>query len=91
MMMPRFRAAALFWGLLVGLVLLAGQVFAQTLPSAAPADNAAANASSPEADPYGRTTPQGMVAGLMNALAAADYERAARFFETDSVQGERSW
>ena len=27
----------------------------------------------------------------MNALAAADYERAVNFFATDSVQGARSW
>jgi MscS family membrane protein len=45
----------------------------------------------PEADPFGRETPQGMVSGLMNALAAADYERALQYFETDAVQGVREW
>jgi MscS family membrane protein len=45
----------------------------------------------PAKDPYGRETPQGMVSGLMNALAAADYERAVRFFEIDSVPGLRNW
>lgn len=59
------------------------------VPAAAPAAPAAP--AKPEADPFGRETPQGMVSGLMNALAAADYERAVKFFETDSVQGVRQW
>ncbi len=79
--------AALF----ISLALFAGGAGAQTLPSTAPADNGAATAAKPEKDPYGRETPQGLVSGLMNALAAADYDRAVRFFETDSVQGTRSW
>jgi MscS family membrane protein len=57
---------------------------------AAPAASAPAPAKA-EADPFGRETPQGMVTGLMNALAAADYERAVQFFETDAVQGVRKW
>ena len=32
-----------------------------------------------------------MVSGLMSALAAADYERAVQFFQTDTVPGVRSW
>ncbi len=50
-----------------------------------------AAAAKPEKDPFGRETPQGMVSGLMNALAAADYARAVHFFETDTVPGARSW
>jgi MscS family membrane protein len=81
----------LFSALLVGLLLFAAGAGAQTLPSAAPAESGAASAARPEKDAYGRETPQGMVTGLMNALAATDYERAVRFFESDSVQGVRSW
>jgi len=36
-------------------------------------------------DPLGRNTPQGMVKGLMAALAKGDYERAERFFEKGLV------
>lgn len=36
-------------------------------------------------DPLGRTTPQGMVKGLMAALANRDYDRAVRYFEASSV------
>jgi len=85
-----FRASPFLAALFVSLALFAGGAGAQTLPSAAPAENGAAT-SKPEKDPYGRETPQGMVAGLMNALAAADYDRAVRFFEIESVQGLRGW
>lgn len=36
-------------------------------------------------DPLGRSTPQGMVKGLMAALANRDYDRAVRYFEATSV------
>lgn len=36
-------------------------------------------------DPLGRSTPQGMVKGLMGALANRDYDRAVRYFEANSV------
>jgi MscS family membrane protein len=58
---------------------------------AAPAAAPKAPAAKPEPDPFGRETPQGMVAGLMNALAAADYERAVQYFEISSVPGVRQW
>ncbi len=32
-----------------------------------------------------------MVSGLMSALAAADYTRAVRYFQTDTVPGPQSW
>jgi len=35
----------------------------------------------PAADPFGRETPRGTVTGLLNALAAKDYVRAANYFE----------
>jgi MscS family membrane protein len=85
------RASTFLAALFVSLNLFAGAAGAQTLPSAAPAENGAANGAKTEEDPYGRETPQGMVAGLMNALAAADYERALRFFEIDSVRGAHAW
>ena len=86
-----FRASTLFAVLFVLLTLFASGIGAQTLPSAAPAENGAAATAKPEKDPYGRETPQGMVVGLMNALAAADYDRAVRFFAVDSVPGLRNW
>jgi len=58
---------------------------------AAPANAGAPTAVKVEKDPFGRETPQGMVSGLMNALAAADYQRALNFFATESVQGTPSW
>jgi MscS family membrane protein len=86
-------ARTLFSAVLLLFAVSATGAWSQTSP--APAGNgAAAPAAAPAApvkDPYGRETPQGMVSGLMNALAAADYERAVRFFETDSVPGVRSW
>jgi len=78
----------LFSALVLLQVLFAATGWAQT--PAVPAGGAPA-ATKPEKDPFGRETPQGMVAGLMNALAAADYERALHFFATTSVQGTRSW
>jgi len=59
--------------------------------AAAPKAPAAAAPAKPEPDPFGRETPQGMVSGLMNALAAADYERAVQFFETKEVRGVPHW
>ena len=73
------------------LTIFVGNVSAQT-PSAPAGVNAGSSpAAKIEKDPFGRETPQGMVSGLMNALAAADYERAVHFFATDSVTGTRSW
>jgi MscS family membrane protein len=82
----------LFSVLFLLLALFATGAQSQTLP--APAGNGAAAPAAPakpEKDPYGRETPQGMVVGLMSALAAADYARAVRFFETDTVTGARTW
>jgi len=75
------------------LVLFVTGAGAQTPPAPAgePATAAPKAAVQPEKDPFGRETPQGMVAGLMSALAAADYERAVRFFELEMVSGARGW
>lgn len=80
----------LFCALLLLLALLAAPAQSQTLPAPAGNGNAAAP-TQPEKDPFGRETPQGLVSGLMSALAAADYKRAVQFFETDTVTGRRSW
>ncbi len=87
-----FRARTFFSALLL-LTAFATSAWPQTVPVPvpAPAENGAAPAAKPEKDPFGRETPQGMVAGLMNALAAADYERAVQYFETSSVPGVRQW
>ncbi|MEJ2433701.1 MAG: mechanosensitive ion channel family protein [Pseudolabrys sp.] len=60
-------------------------------PAAAPAKAPASAPAKPEPDPFGRETPQGMVSGLMNALAAPDYERALQYFQTDQVPGVPRW
>ncbi len=83
-MMSRLRAPILLSALLL-FVFTAGAAWPQTVPTPAPAGNAAKPTAQPEKDPFGRETPQGMVSGLMNALAAGDYDRAAQFFQTNSV------
>jgi MscS family membrane protein len=82
-------AHTLFSAVLLLLAVSATGAWSQTSP--VPAGNGAAAPAVAAKDPYGRETPQGMVSGLMNALAAADYERAGQFFQTDSVPGLRSW
>jgi MscS family membrane protein len=89
MMRLRCRARTFFSALLL-LTAFGTNAWPQAVPTPAPAKNEAA-AAKPEKDPFGRETPQGMVTGLMNALAAADYERAVQYFQTDSVQGLRHW
>ena len=64
---------------------------AAAAPKAPAAQAPASTSAKPEPDPFGRETPQGMVSGLMNALAAADYERAVQFFETTEVHGIPHW
>ena len=46
---------------------------------------AARSAAGEQKDPLGRDTPQGLVAGLICALSDGDYDRAVRFFETDTM------
>jgi MscS family membrane protein len=85
-MILRFRVRILLPVLLLLLLVFSvGTAWPQTVPTLAPAESAAKSAAKPEKDPFGRETPQGMVSGLMNALAAGDYERAGQFFQTDSV------
>lgn len=86
----RFRAGAFLFALLLLTGSATGAWPQSTSAPAAPPASTAAPAKT-EADPFGRETPQGMVTGLMNALAAADYERAVQFFEIDAVQGVRQW
>jgi len=86
----RFRAGAFLFALLLLTFSASGAWPQSTSTPAAPAASTPAPAKT-EADPFGRETPQGMVTGLMNALAAADYERAVQFFEIDAVQGVRQW
>ena len=54
------------------------------IPAATGATPAESTAEKPK-DALGRDTPQGLVAGLVNALGAGDYQRAVRFFETDKI------
>ena len=76
--------------LLLLLALSATGARSQTVP--VPAGNGAPAApAQAEKDPFGRESPQGMVSGLMSALAAADYERAVQYFEIDNVPGLKSW
>jgi MscS family membrane protein len=87
----RLATRTVFSELVLLPILSVANGWAQTPPVPAGANAASPPAAKIEKDPFGRETPQGMVAGLMNALAAADYQRAANFFATDSVQGARSW
>ena len=68
---------------------------AQTTPVAEPT---AEQAAAPASDPFGRETPRGTVTGLISALAAKDYTRAANFFylsaevdETELVDQRAIW
>ncbi|EKE45325.1 hypothetical protein OCGS_0415 [Oceaniovalibus guishaninsula JLT2003] len=66
-------------------VMLATPVTAQSLPGTdASADDAPAAEEVPP-DPLGRRTPRGMVDGLIGALAAEDYEKAARFLDLSGI------
>ncbi|MFC4174188.1 mechanosensitive ion channel family protein [Microvirga sp. GCM10011540] len=53
-------------------------------PGSAPSGGDAAAA---QRDPFGRETPQGLVSGLISALADADYERASQFLEAERIWG----
>jgi MscS family membrane protein len=46
---------------------------------------AAGEAAAPR-DPFGRETPQGLVSGLIDALADADYERASQFLAAERLR-----
>jgi hypothetical protein len=76
----RLPIAALTRALVVLLILTAaaGATVASSGDTVEGKQNAPAKASG---DPLGRNTPQGMVKGLMAALANGDYERAEHFFE----------
>jgi len=90
-MTSKSATCVIFSALVLLQVLFAANGWAQTPSLPASASPGAAPAAKIQKDPFGRETPQGMVAGLMNALAAADYERALHYFATDSVQGTPSW
>ena len=89
--MLRSTARAVSSALILLLTFFVANGWAQTPSAPAGTNTGSPPAAKIEKDPFGRETPQGMVSGLMNALAAADYERAVRFFATDSVPGVRSW
>ncbi|EJW13272.1 Potassium efflux system KefA protein / Small-conductance mechanosensitive channel [Rhodovulum sp. PH10] len=77
--------------LLLLVVLGAAPAWSQAPATGGNGKPAAAAPAAPEKDPLGRETPQGMVSGLMNALAAGDYDRAVQFFQIDKVStGRRS-
>ena len=60
---------------------------AQSLPETEPV--AEQPAAAPAPDPFGRETPRGAITGLLQALADADYLRAAQYFpEGGSLQSE---
>jgi len=76
---------------LCALLILTAAAAAQVTPSGGAQVGPASNESSGEkaapakTDPLGRSTPQGLVKGLMNAFGNRDYERAERYFETSSA------
>lgn len=64
---------------LVGGVIVAQSASAQSLPLGSTSEEAAAPAP-PQPDPFGRETPRGAVTGLLDALGAEDFDRAANYF-----------
>jgi MscS family membrane protein len=90
-MKSRSSPLTLFCALLLLPALFATAAWPQnaSVPATAKAGAPAAEVK-PEKDPLGRETPQGMVAGLMKALANANYRRAARFFQTNTVSDAES-
>lgn len=80
---------------LATLLLLAGVASPSVAQAPAPhgspgapaeADDAAA---APAADPLGRSTPEGAVAGFLEASAKQDYARAAEYLDLRSIPGAR--
>ncbi len=59
---------------------------AQTLTNPTGTASEAEKPPAPAPDPLGRETPQGLVTGLISAIGDGDFERAVRFFETDTVR-----
>jgi MscS family membrane protein len=55
---------------------------------AAPATTTPATPEPPPEDPLGRSTPRGCVLGFLRAAEAKDFERAARFLDSDRPQAE---
>lgn len=78
-----FKPLAVFAGLLAAALLFPGPLLAQTLPGMGGDEAPPAAEATP--DPLGRETPQGLVSGLIGALGAGDYDKAARYFEVDAV------
>jgi MscS family membrane protein len=76
---------------LVSILLLLLLAVAAASPALAQSAPPAPAPAKQERDPFGRETPQGMVSGLMSALASKDYERALRYFEIDDVPGISNW
>jgi len=86
-MTSRLAKSTIASALALLLILFVTQAWAQK-PSIPTNPNAGTSTGTTvEKDPFGRETPQGMVSGLMNALAAGDRKRALNFFETESVTG----
>jgi len=78
--MPRVSALRGMLRLILTLALAAlASLFA--LPASAQLIPEAETEATPVADPFGRETPRGTVTGLLNALAAQDYTRAANYFD----------
>lgn len=72
-------ANVLFGMLLLFLALIAVPASAQILPKAAETEEET------PADPYGRETPAGTVAGFVAAIGDQDYERAARYLDLRNI------
>jgi MscS family membrane protein len=90
-MILRLPFAALMRALCAFLVLTVA-ASAQVVPSGSaqvgpPASESSGEKAAPakNADSLGRSTPQGLVKGLMSAFASRDYERAEKYFETSSA------
>ena len=62
---------------------------AQSIPGITAAKPEAAKPAEKPKDPFGRETPEGMVTGLLNAIAAQDYDRAAKYLNTQDIPSWR--
>ncbi len=69
--------------LLIGAALLSPVARAQEAKPAAPAEEAK------PADPFGRDTPEGVVRGLVKAMAEQDYVRAAQYLDLSKIPASR--
>lgn len=81
------RSLALWFAILLALVFTAPIAGAQDI-SALTGSDVAPSAEPSKPDAYGRDTPRGLANGLIDALGAQDYARAAKFLDLSAIAPE---